>query len=508
MRQKLPGLNRGPDTPAGGAGARFGEGSVAEKNVTIITCGCGQKMKAPAASRGKVFKCVRCGAHIRPEQQNASEAPPPPPQDAVSQDAPKATEPIGQLLVAEGLVSEDQLNEALAHQRGKGGKTFQILIERGYLSPEDLHSFLSRQPGVAAIDITRFDIEREILQLLPREMVLEHLVLPIDRLGRLLSVAMACPLDIATITAIERHTGLKVKSLLARLSDIQAAVAQHYPEGGSGGVHTFKLPEQQGAQRQMAVGKRIESLESFPVQPDLAELLVSMANDAGSSARDIAAVVSSDPVLGALLLRTANLSAYGMPGQVDSVALATALLGKKGVGELAARARSEEAWGDAIAALRGRAQRRANAAAALARASGLAGSGTAYTAGLLAELGCFALAALAPDKYVQIHPELGGVERAEAEKQLFTMVYPEAGATLGVQWGFPENLCTVLRYQLMPEGAGEWRDLASIVRIATVAAVHGAKLSTEPLADCEAAMAQLEMDPERIVEAVREAVEN
>ena len=131
---------------------------------------------------------------------------------------------IGELLVDSGLIQKEQLQEGLALQAAKGGKIVETLISLGYLNAEAFVSFLARQPGVASIDLSKYEIPRELIGLIPREMAVKHEIFPIDRLGRLLTVGMVCPLDSATVKDIEERTGLRVKPLLCAPNDIRAAI--------------------------------------------------------------------------------------------------------------------------------------------------------------------------------------------------------------------------------------------------------------------------------------------
>jgi len=62
---------------------------------------------------------------------------------------------IGELLINEGLINQEQLAEALEKQKHSGGKTFEILLRLGHLDKDKLHTMLSKQPGVASIDLSR-----------------------------------------------------------------------------------------------------------------------------------------------------------------------------------------------------------------------------------------------------------------------------------------------------------------------------------------------------------------
>ena len=121
---------------------------------------------------------------------------------------------IGELLIEAGLVTREHVEEALAKQRREGGKLVELLIALGRLQANEFVSFLARQGGLPSIDLQHYEIPQPIIALLDREFVLKHEVIPIDKLGKLLTVAMVCPLDSDTIEELHVMTQCKVKPLL------------------------------------------------------------------------------------------------------------------------------------------------------------------------------------------------------------------------------------------------------------------------------------------------------
>ena len=121
------------------------------------------------------------------------------------------------------------LDEALQVQRNNGGKVVEVLVSLGHLKIDDFINFLSRQPGIASIDLVHYQIPRTITELIPKELAVKHEVFPIVKMGKLLTIGMACPLDSATIAHIEEATGLRVKPILCSQHDIRIAIKNYYP---------------------------------------------------------------------------------------------------------------------------------------------------------------------------------------------------------------------------------------------------------------------------------------
>ena len=112
---------------------------------------------------------------------------------------------LGELLVRERLITPLQLQQAVEEQRSGGGRLGYQLTKMGFIEENELTAFLSKQYGVPSIDLNEFDIEPEIIKLIPKEVVLKHQVIPVNRTGSTLIVAMADPSNIFAIDDITWH---------------------------------------------------------------------------------------------------------------------------------------------------------------------------------------------------------------------------------------------------------------------------------------------------------------
>lgn len=139
---------------------------------------------------------------------------------------------LGEMLVDQGIISETQLQEALAIQSRRGGKLAEILIERQHVDTGAIERAVATQPGVASVDLTRHRLSRELCRFVPEEFASKHLVFPIDQLGHTLTVGMAFPLDTATINALHEMTGLQVKVFYCKPAAIRDAIKKHYRPHG------------------------------------------------------------------------------------------------------------------------------------------------------------------------------------------------------------------------------------------------------------------------------------
>src|SRR5881296_723179 len=136
---------------------------------------------------------------------------------------------LGDLLVAGGVITPQQLREALAYQRIKGGRLGICLIKLGYLTEDILHSVLTRQFGVALVDLASCEVEADVVKLLPRDCDVRYQVMPVKRTGNVLYVALSDPNDVVVLDELRFRTGCKIiEPLLARESQIREAIDKYY----------------------------------------------------------------------------------------------------------------------------------------------------------------------------------------------------------------------------------------------------------------------------------------
>lgn len=135
---------------------------------------------------------------------------------------------LGGKLVKAGLISANQLRHALEAQERKGGRLADILIHLGALDSFRFLEFLAKQPGTPSISLKHCRIQDDIISLVPVEFCQENELIPIDKMGKLLTVAMACPLDKMSIDKLQEMTGLRVKPMLVSRNEIKEAIQRYY----------------------------------------------------------------------------------------------------------------------------------------------------------------------------------------------------------------------------------------------------------------------------------------
>ncbi len=139
---------------------------------------------------------------------------------------------LGELLVRENLISLQQLQKAQEEQRKTGGRIGSLLVKQGAIAEGDLTNFLSKQYGVPAISLKDFDIDDEVIKLIPRATAEKHQVVPVNRAGSSLIVAMGDPSNIFAIDDIKFLTGYNVEVVVASEQAIREAIEHYYSERG------------------------------------------------------------------------------------------------------------------------------------------------------------------------------------------------------------------------------------------------------------------------------------
>jgi type IV pilus assembly protein PilB len=130
--------------------------------------------------------------------------------------APAASsERIGDLLVREGLISKEQLEKALQEQKQNGTRVGYNLIKLGFIPETELTKMLARQFKMHAVDLSKFEVDPRVAKLIPADLALKNLVLPLKREGRTLTVAMADPTNLGVLEDLKFITRYDIFPVVA-----------------------------------------------------------------------------------------------------------------------------------------------------------------------------------------------------------------------------------------------------------------------------------------------------
>ena len=148
---------------------------------------------------------------------------------------------LGEMLVKAQLITDAQLEEAIKVQRREGGKLGSIVVRQGFCSDQDIVSFLGMQYGVPAADLDQWPaIEAGVVALVPAELANKHKVLPLQRSGNVLTLAMSDPTDIFAMDDVRFHTGYNIDPVVSSEMGLIRAIERYY-----GGSSALKLRDDQ-----------------------------------------------------------------------------------------------------------------------------------------------------------------------------------------------------------------------------------------------------------------------
>lgn len=135
---------------------------------------------------------------------------------------------LGEILVNEGIITEEMLDSALADQKKNGARIGTTLVKLGYVKEGELLKALSKHFGVGSIDLRTQELDESVLKLIPSEIAGKYLVVPISRFGRKLTIAMINPGDVAAIEDIQFATGFEINPVVGSEEMILQIVQEHY----------------------------------------------------------------------------------------------------------------------------------------------------------------------------------------------------------------------------------------------------------------------------------------
>jgi type IV pilus assembly protein PilB len=135
---------------------------------------------------------------------------------------------LGELLTKASLITQDQLKEALKLQKETGGKLGETLIKLGFVSEEDITECLSQQFGVPSISLVHFEIDSSVIKLIPADVARKYNILPVNKTGATITIAMADPTNVFAMDDIKFMTGYNVEPVVASELGIKSAIDNYY----------------------------------------------------------------------------------------------------------------------------------------------------------------------------------------------------------------------------------------------------------------------------------------
>ena len=143
---------------------------------------------------------------------------------------------LGELLIKAGLLTPQRLQETLDYQKTNGGKLGLNLVKLGFVRDEDLTRILSQQYGVPAIHLPKVEVDDTVVKLIPSEVAQKYLIMPVQRSGSTLTIAMVDPTNVFAMDDIKFMTGYNVEPVVCSETSIKEAIDRYY-----GSIHALEL---------------------------------------------------------------------------------------------------------------------------------------------------------------------------------------------------------------------------------------------------------------------------
>ncbi len=138
------------------------------------------------------------------------------------------TKQLGELLIERKIITSDQLKKALDYQKVNGGLIGEILVQLGSSREEDIAQVLTAQYGFPYLPLANYDIDSEVVKIIPEQVARQFCLIPIDKIGNNLTVAMSNPLNGQAIEDVEMISKCVVQAFVSTTTDIKKAIERSY----------------------------------------------------------------------------------------------------------------------------------------------------------------------------------------------------------------------------------------------------------------------------------------
>ncbi len=138
-----------------------------------------------------------------------------------------AKKKLGEILVEEGLLKNEQVQEALNRQKTAGGLFGESLVKLGFLTEEDIACALAKQFGLPYLDVSRYQVQKELLELLHADVMLQNQFIILDKIGSTLLVAVSGIFNLKVFQELEQKTHSEIFLFVSTASQVVGALRKH-----------------------------------------------------------------------------------------------------------------------------------------------------------------------------------------------------------------------------------------------------------------------------------------
>ncbi|MBF0484119.1 MAG: hypothetical protein HQL25_05375 [Candidatus Omnitrophica bacterium] len=140
------------------------------------------------------------------------------------------TKKLGEVLVERGVINHQQLNKALEIWQAKGGLMGEILVELKFATEEDIAQALTCQYGFPFLPLNNYEVDPVVMKSVSRELCVKYVLVPIDKIGKSITLAMANPLNTMAIEELETLTECSIQVFVSTTTEIKKFLEKNYME--------------------------------------------------------------------------------------------------------------------------------------------------------------------------------------------------------------------------------------------------------------------------------------
>lgn len=197
----------------------------------------------------------------------------------------KQKKSLGESLVDEGIITQDQLAQALTEEKRSGQRLRKVIVKMGFVDENDLVVLLAAKLGVPRIELANYLVDPKVIELIPEELARKYELIPILKIGDRLTCAMVDPWNVFALDELRARTALIIEPAVASEGEIKQALQEHY--GAKGSIEEV-IRSIDGEKFQLKEGKevdvkKLEGIVKEPVVIKLVNLIIMQALREGAS---------------------------------------------------------------------------------------------------------------------------------------------------------------------------------------------------------------------------------
>ncbi|MGE0268991.1 MAG: hypothetical protein AB7S78_11115 [Candidatus Omnitrophota bacterium] len=135
---------------------------------------------------------------------------------------------LGELLIEKGVINHEQLNLAIEKQREKGGLLGETLVDLNFATERDIAQALTSQYGFPYLPLANYEIDEEVIKSVPENICRQFCLIPIDKIGKSLTLAMSNPLNVQAAEDVELITGCTIQTFVSTTTEVKQSIDKYY----------------------------------------------------------------------------------------------------------------------------------------------------------------------------------------------------------------------------------------------------------------------------------------